>query len=229
MVIKMDVLSKYQIDKDNYLIKRAFTHSSYVNENKSLEDYERLEFLGDKILDFLVSEYLYTSDHLKEGQMTKIRASFVCENALSDYSKKLGFDNYILLGNGERKTWNDGKKAILADCFEAFLAAVYLVYGLEKVRNIVNDVVISAIKNHEDFYLNDYKSKLQELLQSDKKGAEYIIENEEGPSNEKVFTSIVVMDGVILGRGTANSKKESEQLAAKDALSKQPTFTKENL
>ena len=222
MVIDMQIEKKYNIDINSNLIKRSFTHSSYVNENKNGEDYERLEFLGDKILDFIVSEYLYVSEHLKEGEMTKIRASYVCENALYEYSKKLGFNNYLRLGKGEESQGGRNKKAILADTFEAFLAAVYLTYGLEKVKEIVYDIVIKAIEDKEDYYLHDYKSELQELLQADKKGAEYIIENEEGPSNDKIFTTIVVMDDVILGRGTAKSKKESEQEAAKDALSKQP-------
>ena len=220
----MNFLEKYNIDLNSDLIVRAFTHSSYVNENKDGEDYERLEFLGDKILDFLVSEYLYVSVHLKAGEMTKIRASYVCENALYEYSKKLGFSEYLRLGNGEEKAGGRNKKAILADCFEAFIAAVYLTYGLSKAKEIIYDIVIKAIENKEDYYLHDYKSELQELLQADKKGAEYIIEKEEGPSNDKIFTSIVVMDGVILGRGTASSKKESEQEAAKDALSKQATI-----
>ena len=217
----MDIFKKYDIDINESLIIRAFTHSSYVNENKTGEDYERLEFLGDKILDFIVSEYLYISEHLKEGQMTKIRASYVCENALYEYSKKLEFNKYLRLGKGEEATGGRDKRAILADCFEAFLAATYLTYGLDKVKKIVYDIVIKAILDKEDYFLKDYKSMLQELLQSDKRVCEYKIENEEGPSNDKTFTTIVVMDGVILGRGVAKSKKESEQEAAKDALSKQ--------
>ena len=217
----MNIQEKYNIDLNSKLIVRAFTHSSYVNENKKGEDYERLEFIGDKILDFIVSEYLYVSEHLHEGEMTKIRANYVCENALYEYSKKLEFSNYLRLGKGEEATGGRNRKAILADTFEAFLAAVYLTYGLEKAKEIVYDVVIRAIENNEDYFLHDYKSTLQELLQSDKKSVEYVLEKEEGPSNDKIFTSIVLMDGVILGRGTANSKKESEQEAAKDALSKQ--------
>ena len=215
------MLEKYNIDLNNSLIKRAFTHSSYVNETKKGENYERLEFLGDKILDFLVSEYLYTTEHLKEGEMTKIRAAYVCENALYEYSKKLEFNNYLRLGKGEEASGGRNRKAILADIFEAFLAATYLTYGLEKVKEIVYDVVVKAIEDKEDYFLHDYKSILQELLQADKQGAVYEIENEEGPSHNKVFTSVVKIDGVILGRGTSNSKKESEQEAAKDALSKQ--------
>ncbi len=215
------MLEKYNIDLNNELIKRAFTHSSYVNETKKGENYERLEFLGDKILDFLVSEYLYTTEHLKEGEMTKIRAAYVCENALYEYSKKLEFNNYLRLGKGEEASGGRNRKAILADIFEAFLAATYLTYGLEKVKEIVYDVVVKAIEDKEDYFLHDYKSILQELLQADKQGAVYEIENEEGPAHNKIFTSVVKIDGVILGRGTSNSKKESEQEAAKDALSKQ--------
>ena len=217
----MKKIEEYGIDLKNDLIKRAFTHSSYVNETKKGEDYERLEFLGDKILDFLVSEYLYVSEHLKEGEMTKIRASYVCENALYEYSKKLEFSNYLRLGKGEEASGGRDRKAILADVFEAFLAATYLTYGLDKAKEIVYDVVIKAIENKEDYFLHDYKSILQELLQADKKGVEYVLENEEGPSHNKTFTTIVKIDGVILGRGISNSKKESEQEAAKDALSKQ--------
>ena len=217
----MNIEEKYNINLDSNLIKRAFTHSSYVNETKKGEDYERLEFLGDKILDFLVSEYLYVNEHLKEGQMTKIRANYVCENALYEYSKKLGFSEYLKLGKGEENTGGRNRKAILADCFEAFIAATYLTYGLDKAKEIVYDIVIKAIENNEDYYLRDYKSELQELLQSDKKGCEYIIEKEEGPSNDRTFTSIVKMGDVILGRGVSKSKKDAEQEAAKDALSRQ--------
>lgn len=217
----MELEEKYNIDLSNNLIKRAFTHSSYVNEVKKGEDYERLEFLGDKILDFLVSEYLYISEHLHEGEMTKIRANYVCENALYEYSKKLGFSELLKLGKGEEATGGRNRKAILADCFEAFIAAVYLTYGLSKAKEIVYDVVIKAIENNEDNYLRDYKSELQELLQSDKRVCEYVIEKEEGPSNDRIFTSIVKIDDVILGRGTSKSKKEAEQEAAKDALSRQ--------
>ncbi len=215
------MLEKYNIDLNNDLIKRAFTHSSYVNENKIGEDYERLEFLGDKILDFVISEYLYVSEHLKEGEMTKVRASYVCENALYEYSKKLGFSKYLKLGKGEEATGGRNRKAILADVFEAFLAATYLIYGLEKVKEVIYDIVVKAIENEEDYFLHDYKSILQELVQTDKQGAVYEVINEEGPSHNKTFEVVVKIDDVILGKGIAKSKKEAEQEAAKDALSKQ--------
>lgn len=215
------MLEKYNIDLNNDLIIRAFTHSSYVNENKTGEDYERLEFLGDKILDFIISEYLYVSEHLKEGEMTKIRASYVCENALYEYSKKLEFSKYLRLGNGEEKAGGRNRKAILADVFEAFLAATYLIYGLDKAKEIVYDIVVKAIEEGEDYFLYDYKSILQELVQTDKQGAVYEVIKEDGPSHDRTFEVVVKVDDVILGKGIAKSKKEAEQEAAKDALSKQ--------
>lgn len=217
----MNLEKKYDIDLNNTLIRRAFTHSSYVNETKKGEDYERLEFLGDKILDFIISEYLYTSEHLHEGEMTKIRASYVCENALYEYSKRLNFGSYLRLGKGEESSGGRDRKAVLADVFEAFLAAIYLVYGLEKVKQIVYDIVVAAIESEEDLFLHDYKSELQELLQMDKNSAKYEVIDECGPSHNRTFTVIVKLDDLILGRGVANSKKGAEQEAAKDALSKQ--------
>lgn len=218
------MIEKYNIDLKNDLIKTAFTHSSYVNETQKGEDYERLEFLGDKILDFIVSEYLYTTKELKEGEMTKIRANYVCENALYDYSKKLDFGKYLRLGKGEESTGGRDKKAILADVFEAFIAATYLIYGIDKVKKIVYDIVISAIEEEKDYFLHDYKSILQELVQTDKTGAVYEVVSEEGPSHDKTFKVNVKVNDVILGEGTAKSKKEAEQEAAKDALSKRAKF-----
>ena len=216
----MDIIKKYNLDLKNDLYIRAFTHSSYSNETKKNEDYERLEFLGDKILDFIVSEYLYINEHLSEGEMTRLRASYVCENALYEYSNKLEFYKYLRLGKGEENTGGRHKKAILADVFEAFLAATYLLYGIDTVKNIVNDVVIPYIENEDNIFLNDYKSKLQEYVQTDKKSLEYEVINEEGPANNKVFTVVVKVDNIVFGKGTANSKKEAEQEAAKDALEK---------
>ena len=216
----MDIFSRYGIDLNNELVKRAFTHSSYVNEAKEGEDYERLEFLGDKILDFIVSEYLYVNDDYDEGKMTKLRSSYVCENALYTYAKSLDFPKYLRLGKGEELTGGREKPSIIADTFESFLAAVYMTKDFETVRNIVYDVVIPYIENEEDLFLHDYKTKLQEIVQTDQKSTSYELINEEGPANNKTFTVVVKIDDVVLGKGTANSKKEAEQEAAKDALSK---------
>lgn len=218
--MRMNIIEKYDIDLSNELIKRAFTHSSYVNEAKTGEDYERLEFLGDKILDFIVSEFLYINDDYDEGKMTKLRASYVCENALYTYAKSLDFPSYLRLGKGEELTGGRDKPSIVADTFESFLAAVYLTKGFDTVKGIVYDVVIPFIKEEKDLFLHDYKTKLQEIVQTDKKSTVYEIINEEGPANNKVFTTVVKVDDVVLGKGTASSKKEAEQEAAKDALSK---------
>ncbi|MBQ3475529.1 MAG: ribonuclease III [Bacilli bacterium] len=216
----MNIIDKYEIDLNNEIVKRAFTHSSYINETKNGEDYERLEFLGDKILDFIVTEFLYTNDDYDEGKMTKLRASYVCENALYTYAKSLDFPSYLRLGKGEEMTGGRDKPSIIADTFESFLAAVYLTKGFDTVKSIVYDVVIPFIKEEKELFLHDYKTKLQEIVQTDKKSTIYEIINEEGPANNKVFTTIVKVDNVILGKGTAGSKKEAEQEAAKDALSK---------
>ncbi|MBR3489874.1 MAG: ribonuclease III [Bacilli bacterium] len=215
----MDIFEKYNIDINDKLYEQAFTHSSYANENDTI-DYERLEFLGDKILDFIVSEYLYVNEDLEEGEMTKLRASYVCENALNEYSLELGLDKLLKLGKGEESTGGRTKPSIVADLFEAFLAATYLKYGLDKVKEIVYDIVIPFVEGNHHEFLKDYKSILQEYVQTDKKSTIYEVINEEGPANEKVFTVIVKVDDIVLGEGTASSKKEAEQLAAKDALNK---------
>ncbi len=215
----MNIFEKYNIDINDELFEKAFTHSSYANENGT-EDYERLEFLGDKILDFIVSEYLYVNENLTEGEMTKLRASYVCENALNEYSKELGLDKLLKLGKGEESTGGRTKPSIIADLFEAFLAATYLIYDLDKVKEIVNDIVIPYVEGNHHEFLKDYKSILQEYVQTDKKSTIYEVINEEGPANEKIFTVIVKVDDIVLGKGTASSKKEAEQLAAKDALNK---------
>ena len=217
----MNIFEKYRLDLNDPLYIRAFTHSSYVNEKKVGEDYERLEFLGDKILDFIISEYLYINKHISEGEMTKIRASYVCENALYEYSTKLKLNEKLRLGKGEEATGGRNRKAIVADIFEAFLAATYLLYGIKTTKSIVYDVVIPYIENKNELFLNDYKSVLQELVQADKENIEYVLIDEKGPSHNKIFTTEVKVNNIVLGVGIASSKKESEQMAAKEALSKQ--------
>jgi len=216
----MEILKKLEINYRNInLYETAFTHSSYANEN-NIESYERLEFLGDKVIDLIISEYLYINKNIKEGEMTKVRAAYVCENALHEYALKLEFQDYIKLGKGELQTKGNYKPSILADVFEAFVAAIYLDLGINEAKRFVKKVIISNIeKNNEYFY--DYKSMLQELVQISKKSTEYIVVNEEGPSHEKYYEIIVKVDNIIFGRGFGNTKKEAEQNAAKDALDKQ--------
>lgn len=198
------------------LYYEAFTHTSFSNEYPSYVSYERLEFLGDAILEFIISEYLYKERHLEEGIMTKMRANYVCEEALATYARDLKFDADIKLGSGEAIA-ND---TILADVFEAFIAATYLDMGFDFTKELVLKIILKYIEKNMDF-LHDYKSKLQELVQTDKKSIVYEIISETGPSHDKTFICQVKVDGKIYGKGTGNSKKKAEQEAARVALSKQ--------
>ncbi len=205
--------------KDLTLYERAFSHSSYKNEHSLIQDYERLEFLGDAIVDLVVAEYLYANFKEDEGEMTKVRASYVCENALYEYSMALGLNNYIKLGHGEEEKADICKKAIIADIFESLTAAIYLDLGYATARRVVLSIVTPYINNNITFF-SDYKSALQEAVQTDKKSVEYILVKEEGPSHQKVFTVDIKIGDIIYGRGVATSKKEAEQNAAKAALDK---------
>jgi len=147
------------------LYYEAFTHTSYSNENSSFESYERLEFLGDAILEFIVSEYLFKERHLPEGSMTKMRARYVCEEALATYARDLKFEQDIKLGGCEAESGpND---TIMADVFEAFIAATYLDMGLDFTKELVLNIITKYINKNVDF-LHDYKSTLQELVQTDR-------------------------------------------------------------
>lgn len=215
----MKIFKTLDINPTNInLYYEAFTHTSYSNENPSFPNYERLEFLGDAILEFIVSEYLYKERHLPEGVMTRTRARYVCEEALATYAKDLKFEDDIKLGGSELELGpND---TIMADVFEAFIAACYLDKGLEFTKNLVLNIVTKYIDKNVDF-LHDYKSTLQELVQTDKKSVTYEIISETGPSHDKTFVCQVMVDGIVLGKGTGNSKKHAEQAAAKEALKKQ--------
>ncbi len=202
----------------------AFTHTSYANEHK-VENNERLEFLGDAILDFLVGEYLYlTYPQMPEGDLSKIRSKYVCTNANAEYATYLNLHECLMLGKGEREQGGEYKPTVLADLFEAFLGAMYLDSGIDNVRKILNLVIFSKIEYIGNGYFVDYKSKLQEDIQAEsRKGLEYHLDSEEGPSHDKVFTISVYHDGVRLGTGKGKSKKEAEQAAAKEALRKKVT------
>ena len=152
--------------------------------------------------------------------MTKLRAHYVCENALYEYSLKLKLNEYLKLGKGEEESGGKFRKAIVADIFEAFIGAMYLDQGINKVKSFIDDNVIPIIESDELDFFNDYKSKLQEYVQTDKRSLEYVILNEEGPAHNKTFTAIVKIDNIVYGKGVAHSKKEAEQEAAKDALRK---------
>ena len=215
----MNIFKKLNFEPINInLYYQAFTHTSFSNENPSCISYERLEFLGDAILEFIISEYLYKGRQLEEGVMTKMRASYVCEEALATYARDLKFQDDIKLGGCESELGpND---TIMADVFEAFIAAMYLDMGLEFTKDIVLGIVTKYIDRNVDF-LHDYKSRLQELVQTGKKSVVYELVDEYGPAHNKTFVSRAVVDGIVLGEGTGSSKKSAEQMAAKEALSKQ--------
>ncbi len=216
----MELLKKLGIKpNDISLYETAFAHTSYANEH-NISSYERLEFLGDAVLELLMSDYLYKTNNISEGDMTKMRAHYVCETALYEYSNKLGLNEYLKLGKGEAESGGKYRKAIVSDIFESFLGAIYLDQGMEMAQKFFNDNVVPFVKNHQIDFFDDYKSALQEFVQTDKKSLEYRLINESGPAHNKEFTIEVLVDGISYGKGIAHSKKAAEQMAAKDALKK---------
>lgn len=205
---------------DIKLYVSAFSHSSYANEHKAKSDYERLEFLGDALVDLVVADYLYNNSKEAEGEMTKDRASYVCENALYKYSMDLGLNNYIRVGNGEQKDGGKFKKAIVADIFESFMAAIYLDLGFSTARRVALDIIVPYIEDPKVSFFNDYKSALQEYVQAEQDSISYKLISDSGPAHDKSFKMAVVIDGIVYGEGVGSSKKEAEQEAAKVALDK---------
>jgi len=201
---------------DNELLMEALTHSSYSNEHKECNNYERLEFLGDAVLELITSEYFYKNTDYKEGIMTKKRASFVCEQALAYYAKEIGIPAYIRVGHGQENNIND---TIIADVFEAVLGAIYLTHGLNVAKEYINEVVVPYIE--KDFlFFDDYKTLLQEYVQTDKRSLEYVLVKESGEAHNKTFEVEVKIDNIVYGRGIGKSKKIAEQNAAFDAYKK---------
>ncbi len=215
-----ELLKKLKINTTNYkLYEQALTHTSYANENR-VESYERLEYLGDAVLELIMSEYLYKNTNEVEGVMTKLRSHYVCENALYEYSLRLGYNNYLRLGHGEEESGGKFRKTIVADIFESMLGAMYLDQGIDFVQNFMKENIIPIIENETLDFFDDYKSKLQELVQTDKKSLEYELVDEEGPAHDKKFTVVVKINDVVYGKGSAHSKKEAEQVAARDAINR---------
>ncbi|WP_343231658.1 ribonuclease III [Tissierella simiarum] len=210
--------------KNIQLLNTALTHSSYANENKmkNTDNNERLEFLGDTVLNLIVSQYLYKKyPNYPEGELTKLRATVVCESSLAFGARKIDLGEYLLLGKGEEATGGRSRESILGDAFEALTGAIYMDGGLEILNhlllNIFEDDIVHAVAKGDLFI--DYKTELQEKLQKKTKSkVEYIVEKEEGPDHNKVFYINVVVDDKIIGKGTGRSKKDAEQMAAKEAL-----------
>ncbi len=205
---------------DFNLLKRAMMHSSYANEHNTKSN-ERLEFVGDAVLDLAVAKFLFERLDQAEGVLTKKRAQEVCEGSLYEYAKSFNLGDYLLLGKGEEMSGGREKPALLADAFEALLGAIYIDKGFLETYKVLNKIVFPTIIKNLDTEDNDYKSKLQELVQSDKRTLEYKIISETGPAHNRLFKSRVYMDqNIIMGEGTGRSKKEAEQNAAKATLKK---------
>lgn len=199
-------------DKDIYIT--ALTHSSYANENET-ENNEKLEFLGDAVIQLITSENLFRGEYKDEGELTKTRAQLVREEALVIYAKSIDLGSYMRLGKGE-KSAND---TMLGDCFEALMGAIYLDLGINETKRVFKKI-ITPHRNLVSTIL-DHKTQLQELVQAEKNSLVYKIVNTKGPSNNREFTAEVYLDSnILLGNGRGGSKKEAEQNAAKSALEK---------
>lgn len=207
--------------KNLHYYLNALIHTSYANECKTPEmSYERLEFLGDAVLELFVSDYFFTHfPELNEGMMTKKRAAVVREESLVLYAQSINLPEYMILGKGETLSGGKERAAIIADCFEALLGAIYIDLGKETAFEFANKWIVPFIVSEHVFTERDFKTSLQELIQGD--GAHeihYAIIDEIGPAHAKQFTAVVKLDNVILGEGTGKTKKEAEQSAAKSAM-----------
>lgn len=207
---------------NSYLLDRALTHSSYANEHRYVGDSnERLEFLGDSVLSLITSEYLYSRmPNMREGMMTRVRASLVCERALAEYAAKISLGEELYLNSGEEATGGRTRPSVTSDAFEALIAAIYLDGGFEAARTFVLPFITEGLEKQAT-RREDSKSKLQELVQR-KKGSriEYVLSGESGPDHDKRFEIELYINGGLFGKGVAGSKKEAEQAAAAEALTK---------
>lgn len=214
--------------RDEGLLSRALTHSSLaVEQHRMGEDNERLEYLGDAVLEHLVSRYLFdTHPEMREGALTRLRSSLVCEGALSAAARRLGLNEYLLLSRGEEQCGGRDKDSILSDAFEAVLAAVYLDGGMEEARRLVLAYVLSAENLENRSSSKDSKTAFQEMVHADHKGRaiRYELVSESGPDHKKLFTMRVLVDEVEWGVGSGPSKQAAGQAAAQMAMAR---YTKE--
>ncbi len=207
--------------KNPKLLTEALSHSSYANENKkNRKSNERLEFLGDSVLSIVVSQYLFEHfSHFPEGDLTKIRASLVCEKALHVFAKQIDLGKYLLLGRGEENTGGRERASILADAFEALIAAIFLDGGLESARTHILRFIPEDLDLQKSAAFNDYKTILQEVIQKNpEEKIEYVLVEQSGPDHNKAFKVHVCLNSNIIGVGSGRSKKEAEQMAAREAL-----------
>ncbi len=204
---------------DEKLLRQALTHSSFANEKhlKKHSDNERLEFLGDAVLEIISSEFLYKEYPDKpEGELTKLRASIVCEPTLALCTKDIALGEYLLLGKGEDQTGGRGRKSILSDALEAVIGAIYLDGGFANAKEFIHKYILTDIEHKQLFY--DSKTILQELIQGRHEQLSYELIDESGPDHDKQFTVAVLVDGERVSEGEGHTKKAAEQQAAYQAL-----------
>ena len=203
--------------EDKTLLKQAMTHSSYANEHRAqhMKDKERLEFLGDAVLEVISSEFLFKEyPEMPEGDLTKLRASIVCEPTLALCARDLNLGEYLLLGKGEERTGGRGRDSIVSDAMEAFIGAIYLDGGFANAKEFIDRFIMKDIEHKKLFY--DSKTILQEIVQRDHKGEEitYQLIGEEGPDHNKKFVVDLLIGGKVEGQGSGRTKKAAEQEAA---------------
>ena len=219
-IINFEKEIRYEF-KDRNLLFNALSHSSYANEKKNPKgSNERLEFLGDSVLSVVVSDYLYKNlTSVAEGDLTKLRASLVCEKSLHIFAKQINLGSYIFLGKGEENTGGRERPSILADAFEAVIAAIYLDGGMEAARKHILRFIPEIPTNGTKMAFGDFKTVLQEIVQKNpEEKVEYVLAAEEGPDHNKSFVVEVYLNSNVIGKGKGRSKKEAEQMAAKEAL-----------
>lgn len=207
--------------KNKDLLFEALSHSSFANESKhKYHSNERLEFLGDSVLSIVVSDYIFENyTDIPEGELTKIRATLVCEKALFDFGSKISLGKYIMLGKGEELAGGRERPSIVADAFEAVIAAIYLDGGLDAARKHILRFMPEDVLRAASAAYDDYKTVLQEIIQKNpEERIEYRLVGSSGPDHNKTFTVNVLLNSNIIGTGSAHSKKAAEQLAAKEAL-----------
>ncbi|HZJ77557.1 MAG TPA: ribonuclease III [Clostridia bacterium] len=205
--------------KDESMLLTAMSHSSYTNEAKGeFQSNERLEFLGDSVLGFITADYFYRNfTHQPEGDLTRLRSATVCEKSLCGFAQKIGLGDFILLGKGEIVSEGNKRPSILADAFEALIAAIYIDGGFGPAKDFVLQFVEGSVKKAKSH--KDYKTILQEVVQRNpEERVEYVLVNESGPDHDKCFEVEVHINSNIVGKGVGKSKKMAEQHAAKQAL-----------
>ncbi|MCM1387959.1 MAG: ribonuclease III [Bacillus sp. (in: Bacteria)] len=206
--------------RDKHLLRQALTHSSFANEQKinKYDDYERLEFLGDAVLELVSSEFLFREhETMAEGQLTRLRASMVCEQALAYCAREFGLEQYILLGKGEEMTGGRTKDSIISDVMEAIIGALYVDNGMDEAKAYIHRFILSDLEHKQLFY--DAKTILQEHVQQKNEGTlHYALIKEEGPDHDKLFVVEARIDDKIIGEGQGRTKKAAEQQAAYQAL-----------